>query len=409
MMKIPVLCIIIIFLSGCVWDTGASHDSALPLDDSEYPYANVQRIVIETDGFDDVRDTETDIPAKIQIYDKTAPVSAVLNGSVRGRGNASFKGMPKYSLKLTFDEKYPLLDMPEDSEWDLVSNSSDKTMMRNYIAFALSSSLRTLYTPRARYAEVYLNRRYLGSYLVVEHIKVNGNRLNLPKNEGSYLLEKTTRPKSGETYVTSSWNHIFKIKYPKDPSKSKQDSLRIKMDLFENYLKKGEFDDIEERMDLEDFFSFYWIQELSKNFDAPFIRSIFLYGYMDQPLHMGPVWDFDAAFGNWDKDYLRATSGWYVRGGDWFKQLLSNPRLLQEANKYWIKNKTNFAAIIDTIDAVARQLDPVSKNEFKRWPVLSNTDNEIYVEKYGSHAEAVDSLKAWILRRIEWIDGQVVK
>lgn len=408
-MKTPILCIIIVFLSGCVWDAGLSHDLVLPLDDSEYPYANVQRIVIETDDFDDVRDTETDIPAKIQIYDKTAPVSAVLSGSVRGRGNASFKGMPKYSLKLTFDEKYPLLGMPEDSEWDLVSNSSDKTMMRNYIAFALSSSLRTLYTPRAKYAEVYLNRRYLGAYLVVEHIKVNGNRLNLPKNEGSYLLEKTTRPKSGEIYVTSSWNHIFKIKYPKNPSQSKQDSLKNKMELFEKYLKKGEFDDIEEKMDLDDFYCFYWIQELSKNFDAPFIRSIFIYGYMDQPLHMGPVWDFDAAFGNWDKDYLRATSGWYVRGGDWFKQVLSNPRLLQEANKYWVENKASFAAIIDTIDAVARRLDLVSKNEFKRWPVLSNTDNEIYVEKYGSHAEAVDSLKAWILRRIEWIDGQVVK
>lgn len=408
-MKTIILCSIIGCLSGCVWNVGASHDSILPLDDSEYPYANVQRIVIETDGFGDVRNTETDIAAKIQIYDKTAPVSAVLNGCIRGRGNASFKGMPKYSLKLTFDEKYPLLGMPEDREWDLVSNSSDKTMMRNYIAFALSSSLRTLYTPRAKYAEVYLNRQYLGTYLVVEHIKVNSNRLNLLKNGGSYLLEKTTRPKSDEIYVTSSWNHIFKIKYPKNPSKLKQDSLKNKVEQFEKYLKNGEFDDIEQRMDLDDFYCFYWIQELSKNFDAAFVRSVFFYGYLDGPVHMGPVWDFDAAFGNWDKDYLRATSGWYVRGGDWFKQLLSNPRLLQEANKYWIKNKTNFAAIIDTIDAVARQLDPVSKNEFKRWPVLSNTENEIYVEKYGSHAEAVDSLKAWILRRIEWIDGQVGK
>ena len=60
MMKTPILCIIIVFLSGCVWDAGLSHDLVLPLDDSEYPYANVQRIVIETDDFDDVRDTETD-------------------------------------------------------------------------------------------------------------------------------------------------------------------------------------------------------------------------------------------------------------------------------------------------------------------------------------------------------------
>ena len=394
-------------LESCVWNLDANDGVYLPLDDSEYPYEGLQRIVIETDDFREIRNTEIEIPAKIQIYDESAPLTAVLKGKIRGRGNASFKGMPKYSLKLSFDNKYPLLGMHEDKDWDLISNSSDKTLMRNYIAFKLSSSLQTLYTPHAKFAEIYLNRQYMGVYLVVEHVKVGKNRINLLKNDRSYFMEKTTRPKRDDVYVISSWNHIFKIKYPKDPLAYVLDSLKIKVNEFEEYLKKGSFEDIENQIDLEDFYCFYWIQELSKNFDAAFVRSVFFWGYLDGPVHMGPVWDFDAAFGNWDKDYLKSTSGWYIRNADWFKQILSNASLLKEANDYWKENRAWFAAVVDSITTAARLLEPASKNEFKRWPVLSNTDNEIYVEKYNSYAQAVDSLKAWISRRIEWIDGQV--
>lgn len=406
-MRFFFVCIMALLCGSCVWEVGVEHDDFLPLDDGEYPYANIQRIVIETDDFKDVRNTETNVSAKIQIYGESAPHTDVLSGKIRGRGNASFKGMPKYSLKLTFDKEVSLLGMPEDKEWDLISNSSDKTLMRNYIAFSLSYSLRTLYTPRAKFAELYLNRQYMGVYLVTEHIKVGKNRVNLLKNGKSFLLEKTTRPKSDEIYVTSSWNHIFKIKYPKNPTQPVLDTLKNKINKFEAYLKEGSFDDIENQIDLDEFYCFYWIQELTKNFDAAFVRSVYFYGYLDRPIHMGPVWDFDAAFGNWDEDYLRSTSDWYIRGADWFNQILSDALLLKKANDYWKENKQLFTAIIDSIDATARLLEPASKNEFKRWPVLQNTENEIYVEKYNSYKEATDSLKAWTSRRLEWIDGRV--
>ena len=75
-------------------DTEESPDF-LPLDDSEYPYAGIPRLVIETANFTQVRDKETKIPAKMQIYGESAPESDVIDFTIRGRGNSSI-GMSKY-------------------------------------------------------------------------------------------------------------------------------------------------------------------------------------------------------------------------------------------------------------------------------------------------------------------------
>ena len=45
----------------------------LPLNDTEYPYAGIPRIVIETENNREIKDCETEIPAKLQIWGEKAP------------------------------------------------------------------------------------------------------------------------------------------------------------------------------------------------------------------------------------------------------------------------------------------------------------------------------------------------
>ena len=93
------LLVLSFLLAGCFWESPDDNPEYLPLDDSNYPYADLPRVVIETDGFHEIRDRETEFPSKLQIYGKDTYESEVYSLTVRGRGNSSFK-MPKYGMKL---------------------------------------------------------------------------------------------------------------------------------------------------------------------------------------------------------------------------------------------------------------------------------------------------------------------
>ena len=84
----------------------------LPLTDTEYPYAGIPRIVIETENRSPVKDRKNEIPAKLQIWGENSPESEVMDLTIRGRGHTSWSGMPKKSYKIEFTNKQAMLGMP---------------------------------------------------------------------------------------------------------------------------------------------------------------------------------------------------------------------------------------------------------------------------------------------------------
>ena len=403
--------VLIATLGGCGWDSVSSNRDFLPINDSEYPYANLPRIVIETENLKEVRNTEDYISASLQIYGKDSPNTSISHLKIRGRGTSSFNSMPKYSLKLKFDEKTKILDMPLETEWALISNSADKTLLKNFISLKLFSWLGGRDTPKSQFVELYLNRQYLGVYLLSETIKAGKNRVNIPKNNFSFLFEKTSKIGIRETDIIIKTNndYLFCIKSPKKADSETQDRLLQHLNDWEKLLENSNTlseDSLSQWLDIEDYLRFYWVQEFTKNADANFNRSIFITWQKDSPLHYGPVWDFDLAYGNWIKEWVQKPDDWYVRYSGWDKKLFQNEVIFKKAKDFWNNNKSYFAALPDSINKYAKELAPATKNEFKRWPVLENTENWTYKEAYSSYNEAIDSLNSWITQRYQWIDKQ---
>ena len=364
-------------LVGCSWESTSSDKEYLPLDDSEYPYANLPRFVIETNNLQEIRNTEDYIPASLQIYDKMAPQTAIINLTVRGRGTSSFGSMPKYSLKLKFNKKTALLGLPEDKEWALISNSADKTLLKNFISLKLYSWLGGTHTPKTQFVELYLNRQYLGVYLLSETIKVSKRRINIPKDNHSFLFEKTSKIGIRETDIIIKTNnsYLFCMKSPKNPNLEVQKILLDHLNEWEKLLDNSESiktDTLKAWLDIEDYLRYYWVQEFTKNADANFNRSIFITWKEGEPMHYGPVWDFDLAYGNWIKEWVQNPSEWYVRYSGWDKQLFKNKTISKEAQDYWSTHKAYFKVLPDSIQKYATGLTLAAKNEFKRWPVLNN-------------------------------------
>ncbi len=396
-------------LCACVWSSTESDSDYLPFDDSEFPYAGLPRVVIETENFSQIRDQSTEHPAKLQIFADSVPLSSIMELSIKGRGNSSFTGMPKASYKIKFAQKQGFYGMPKDRDWVLLANSSDRTFLNNFITYKLSSRLSKGYSPKAKYVELYLNRQYQGIYLLAESIKVSEERVNIQECELCFLVEKGKYFNDDDVFIKTNNNHLFFIKSKNKNSPQARESLKKHLDSLESKFSHKQLDDIDQWISLDDYITYYWIQEFSKNLDGNFYKSIYFTYEKGGPIKFGPVWDFDLAYGNTSESQVQKYSGWYVKDSPWNRELLSQKQVIDRSVDFWHRNLPYFEALVDTIDKYSAQIRRATDNEFKRWPTLSNTENWMYNKKYDSYDDAVEDLKQWIKSRITWINENLGK
>lgn len=410
--------------SVTISDTGAtapetaSRDSIkeyLPLDDTEYPYAGIPRIVIETENHREIKDRETEIPAKLQIWGKNAPESEIIELTIKGRGNTSWR-MPKKSYKIEATNKQSILGMPKDRDWALISNYADKTLLKNYLMYHLSTKLGAYYAPRCEFAELYINNEYLGVYLLTETIKIGKNRINIPNNDNSYIIEIAENyEKKDVVFFThmiksDSIGKPFKVHNPKEPTKESLKTIKKHIENFETFLKTiqpGKENNISQWLDLNECIKHYWIQEFSKNPDASGYSSIYFTWMKEGLIRMGPVWDFDLAFGGYNNESVNQTDKWRIKTGYWhfhiFKDSISNRSRID----YWNENKLQFVNTVAVIDSIGHLLQDAARNNYKRWSILQSTKYAYHRHAYKAYEDAVNDLKKWITARIQWIDKEV--
>ena len=398
-----------ICLAACYWAETESNPDSLPIDDSMYPYAGLPRLVIETKDFAGIRDRETEIPSHLQIYGEKAPESEVYELTVRGRGNSSFK-MPKYGLKLEFKDKVKLFGMPKNRDWALIANYGDKTHLRNYMMTRLSEWLGAKYTPRMQFVELYLNRKYMGLYLLSESIKVAKNRVNIEENDTTFLVEKEDSKKFDPPYVQSDNGYYYHIKSPKNPSPETEELLLDHIKAFENFAMRPyryNSDEIVEWIDLDDYLLFYWVHEYSKNEDGNFARSVHFTWKKGEPIHFGPLWDFDLAFGNASREQNKAPEEWYIRRYRLNYYILQNSLVDSAAVDFWKEHRETFKALIDSVPLYRSIIDKAIENEYRRWPVIKNTENWALKDPYDSYDESIETMIEWMKKRYQWIDKEI--
>lgn len=379
----------------------------LPIDDSEYPYAGIPRIVIETENHREIKDRETEIPAKLQVWGENAPESEVMDLTIRGRGNSSWTHSPKKSYKIKFNTKESLFGMPKDRDWALIANYADKTLMKNYLAYKLSTLLDANYTPKCEFVELYLNNEYMGVYNLTETLKTGKNRINWISENNAFFAEFDIHYKAKNTTIRlKEPPKTITIHLPKNTSIPTQNILKEHLDSLSTIIKKHRLsiDSLSKWIDLEAYLLFYWIQEFSMNRDGNFDTSIFFTWNIGEPLKMGPLWDFDLAYNGHFNKQTQNPEAWFIRNYYWNSSLFQNEAFKEAANIYWHSHRDIFVQTIDHIHTYREQLKHAAQNNFKRWPILQSAASLFHPYSYNSYQAAVDSLEAWIRQRIMWID-----
>ena len=384
----------------------------ISLDDSEYPYSGLPRIVVETKNNATIKDMVNEVPARLQVWGKDSPESPIISLKIRGRGNSTWWHMPKKSYKIEFDEKKTFLGMPKNRDWALISNYADKTLMKNFLMYRLSAQLGAYYAPRCEFAELFVNGEYQGLYLLTETIKIGKNRVNIPKDSNSYIVEIDGRIRENEPYVYSDViaanGQYFHIHDPKNPSKHQLKKMENNIHSFEKFLiniQDKADNNVDQWIDVAEYVKHYWVQDFSKNPDARFYTSVY-FSWTNDVIKMGPVWDFDLSFGENLSDDCNLSSKWYVRKFYWNRYLFMDSVLSSAVKNFWLEKRDDFNKVLDSIDSVAILLSPAAENNFKKWNILNSTEQWYHPNAYDSYDDAVRHLKSWIQDRIAWIDKQ---
>lgn len=384
-------------------DSGESFSSSstvidyLPLDDSEYPYAGIPRIVIETENYREVKDRETEIPAKLQIWGEKAPESEVMNLTIRGRGNSTWF-YPKKPYAIKFEKKQAFLGMPKAKKWVMLANYRDRTLIRNAVALELARRTSFAWTPNGKFAEVFLNKKFIGNYYICEKIEVKKNRLELTDN--SYLLEFDKYYDEKFKFRTEYNNLPVNIKYPKDLDSLQVNYIKQFIDSAEYVLQQSADDTTYlDYINQESFADYFTIYALSTNDELMHPKSVYMHKESDGKLQAGPVWDFDYATFDIEK------KGLTNRNTVLFRQFSRKSSFKRTFSQRWIANREYFSTIGSYIDSLSNYVKESNEQNIKLWPI--KIDAHKIGDEEKKFEEAIQMLKSFIQERINDMDSLI--
>lgn len=341
-----------------------------------------------------------------------------MNMEMKGRGSSTWL-MPKKPFRIKLENKAMMLGLPPAKKWVLLANFADKTLMRNYLALEIGKRFEAAFTPRARFVEVILNGEYLGNYLLTDQVEVGETRVNIPELKpsspdsdisGGYLLEIDQR--LDETFWFKSLLQVpFTIKSPEDITANQLEYIKNYIQQVENTLFSPDFthptQGYSKYINTETFINWFLVNELVKNNDAVFFSSVFMYKDRNAKLSMGPIWDFDLAFGNINYNGNNLPEGWWVKQGLWINRLFDDPVFVQQVKARWTELKNEQLSTLFTfINTTAEELQRSQQENFRKWNVLY-TYTWPNAVALGSYDSEVQFLKEWISKRIRWMDTAI--
>ena len=343
------------------------------------------------------------------------------------------------------DDDVSLLSMPKEHKWILHAPYSDKSLMRNYVAYHKTRDINVskYYAVRSRYVELLVRTkefyRYEGVYVLMEKIKRDKNRLAIkklddkdvlePKISGGYILQQD-RAKEEDATITGFIGQKYVIEYPKANKMNTEQFSFIEDHIwkFESALHTADYNntasenDYREWIDIDSFIVHLLAREFFRDFDN-WRTSEYFYKNRSAPLVMGPVWDFNLGMGNCIIGYSGRTDGWgytdKVTGvGYWADRLMMDPDFRKNVSDKWklLRQSTwSDSNLTEFIDTTKEKLSEAALRNFERWPILGKKvflerkactkgGDPIYCDTFESAVDA--HLKVWLLERAKWIDAQ---
>ena len=115
----------------------------------------------------------------------------------RVRGNTSADWVKK-PYQMTMAQSTDFLGMGGAVKWNLLSNWSDKTLLRNKITYDMAAQAGMPYSPDSAFVDLYLNGEYQGCYQLCEKVEIGPERVAIRNLEDYTLYEPTPEELAAE-------------------------------------------------------------------------------------------------------------------------------------------------------------------------------------------------------------------
>lgn len=351
----------------------------------------------------------------------------VISGKIRGRGHSSWS-WDKKPYKIKLDRSTEILGLESNRDWILLANYSDKSLLRNIVAYRMAHSLDGMdWSPTQYPVDLFVNGIYRGVYTIGEHMEAAGGRVDIDRDstdaDTGYLLEIGGSDDGdilGEDFFHTE-QRLAKFIALKSPDKDEitAEQLAYIKDYFnktEEAIVSGE--NYEQYIDVDSFCDWIIIHELAYNIDSCYRRSCYLTKDKGGKLKMGPVWDFDLAFGNYNMDNQNyddwATVGdssedAYV-GVNWCNYLMENESFRARLRERWFEVRDDLLSeAMDCIDTYSEKIYRSQQENYKVWQVWGTRTGfqSRRNAKYETYELQIQYLKDFLEMRAKWIDKNI--
>ena len=309
----------------------------------------------------------------------------------------------KNDYKLNFSNAVSLLNMPAHNDWQMVPNVYDITMLHNQTAFYMSEISKLDYTPRYHYVDLMFNGRYAGTYMLGETLDGSSSRVNVGSD--GYVLSIGSNT-VGSAFATAHLERPVSILYPTSQSASVVNYIVNFVSEAESVLFSSNFADEtygwRYYMDENSFVDWYLINEIAKNQSGAFNSSCIMSYRRGGKLKMGPVWDFEKAFGDAGST---GSSGFIIKNVSWYKRLFMDPAFVAKVKERFAYYYEHQEDILKSINENAQYLKYAIQEDDTKWDTFlkyKTSEENTWVLYQGQ----VSSMKSWLTERMRWLKDQ---
>lgn len=443
--KQPFLLILLVITTACSSDAAAVDVTEETAIENPFPIFSINTNSVAIPDAPKIAADFTITEDSLELY------SGKMGIEIRGSSSQMF---PKKSFGFeTWDAEgndinASLLGMPEEEDWILYGPYSDKSLVRNVLIYDLAREMGQ-YASRTKFVEVNINQEYNGVYVFMEKLKrdigrIDINKLKDDENEGEdltggYIIKIDKSNQEGYTDLNSFNSRYgssidetgspirFLYDYPDFEDITEQQKTYISSYItdFEDALASETFTDTDTGytayVDIDSFVDFFILNEISNNVDGYRI-STYMHKDKNEKLKMGPIWDFNLAFGNADYCNGGESNVWAYKYNErcpddfwsvpfWWERLLEDPAFVNRLKTRWSELRGSTladTAILGKVDSYVTTLNQskAASSNFGKWPIFGTY---VWPNKYvgNNYREEIDYLKQWVSDRTNWLDDSI--
>ena len=263
----------------------------------------VPRIDIDVDGGYSITSKDYYRNAKFRITGYGIYDNFEDSVQIKGRGNSSWS-YSKKPYRLKFAEKVKPFGLTKGKSWVLLANAQSGSLMANAISMKIGQMAGAEYTNHIVPVELYMNGKYMGSYMFTEKVGLANNSVDVDEDTG-YLLELDSNSDDEYKFYTTSYNLPVFVKEPdlNDATTpnvtARKRNIPAQFNEFCTALYQGR--NVDNMVDMDALAKFMLATDLSLNQELGHPKSVFLFkeneNSSSSKYKFGPIWDFDWGYG----------------------------------------------------------------------------------------------------------------